>query len=77
MLDPFYPVVPDSSWVDRLVPAAQLDAAVAQIVDALAAGAPLALRGMKTSLNEIARGEYDLARLRARQAVCAASENHR
>jgi len=64
-------------YLDRMVPLAQLDAAVAAIADALAAGAPLALRGMKTSLDEIARGEYELARLRARQAVCAASDDLR
>jgi enoyl-CoA hydratase len=64
-------------YLDRMVPAAQLDAAVASIADALAAGAPLAVRGMKTSLNEIARGDYDLARLRARQAACAASDDLR
>ena len=64
-------------YLDRMVPLAQLDAAVAAIADALAAGAPLALRGMKTSLNEIARGEFDLERLRARQAVCAASDDLR
>lgn len=64
-------------YLDRVVPAAELDAAVAALVDALAAGAPLAVRGMKTSLDEIARGEYDLARLRARQAVCATSHDLR
>lgn len=64
-------------YLDRMVPAAQLDAAVATIADALAAGAPLALRGMKASLDEIARGEYDLARLRAREAQCAASDDLR
>ena len=60
-------------YLDKLVAPDQLDAAVQTIADALAAGAPLALRGMKTSLNEIARGEFDLARLREREAVCAAS----
>jgi enoyl-CoA hydratase len=30
---------------------------------------------MKASLNEIARGELDLARLREREARCAASED--
>ena len=60
-------------YLDHLVDAAQLDAAVQAIADALAAGAPLALRGMKASLNEIARGEFDLATLREREARCAAS----
>jgi len=50
-----------------------LDAAVERIAAALLAGAPLAVAGMKASLNEIARGEMDLVRLREREARCAAS----
>jgi enoyl-CoA hydratase len=64
-------------YLDRCVAAEHLDAEVQQIVDALLAGAPLALRGMKTSLDEIARGDFDLARLREREAICAASEDLR
>ena len=60
-------------YLDRLVAAAQLDAEVQAIAGALAAGAPLALRGMKASLNEIARGEFHLSTLREREARCAAS----
>ena len=60
-------------YLDRLAETGQLDAEVDAIADALAAGAPLALRGMKASLNEMARGEFDLARLREREALCAAS----
>ena len=60
-------------YLDRLVEAARLDAEVQAIADALAAGAPLALRGMKASLNEIARGEFHLSTLREREARCAAS----
>lgn len=60
-------------FLDRLVPPAQLDATVQALADALAAGAPLALRGMKQSLDEIARGEFHLATLREREARCAAS----
>ena len=60
-------------YLDRLAGPGQLDAEVQAIAEALAAGAPLALRGMKASLNEIARGEFDLARLREREALCAAS----
>jgi len=67
----------DLGYLDRVVVAQALDTAVAQVADALAAGAPLAVRGMKTSLNEIARGDFDLARLRARQALCAASDDLR
>ena len=64
-------------YLDALVPAARLDAEVDALADALAAGAPLALRGMKQSLNDIARGEFDLPRLREREALCAASEDLR
>ncbi|MBL8352215.1 MAG: enoyl-CoA hydratase/isomerase family protein [Burkholderiaceae bacterium] len=60
-------------YLDRLAAPAQLDAEVQAIADALAAGAPLALRGMKASLNEIARGEFHLSALREREARCAAS----
>ena len=60
-------------YLDRLAAAGQLDAEVDQIAAALAAGAPLALRGMKASLNEIARGEFKLSALRERESLCAAS----
>lgn len=64
-------------YLDKLVPAPQLDAAVQQMADALAAGAPLALRGMKQSLDEIARGDDHLSTLREREARCAASDDLR
>lgn len=64
-------------YLDECVPAAALDAAVQRIVSALAAGAPLAVRGMKASLDEIAGGRADLARLRAREAACATSDDLR
>ena len=60
-------------YLDSLAAPDQLDAEVAHIADALAAGAPLALRGMKQSLNEVARGDAHLATLRQREALCAAS----
>ena len=60
-------------YLDRLAAPDQLDAQVQHLADALAAGAPLALRGMKTSLNELARGTFDLPALRAREALCAHS----
>jgi enoyl-CoA hydratase/carnithine racemase len=50
-----------------------LDAQVQSLAASLRAGAPLALRGMKMSLDEIARGEFDPARVRDREARCAAS----
>ncbi|MDP1651001.1 MAG: enoyl-CoA hydratase/isomerase family protein [Rubrivivax sp.] len=64
-------------YLDALVPAERLDAEVAAMATALAAGAPLAVRGMKQSLNEIARGEFDLPRLRERESLCAASADLR
>ena len=64
-------------YLDRLARPDRLDAEVDQVVDALQAGAPLALRGMKQSLDEIARGEYHLSALREREARCAASDDLR
>jgi enoyl-CoA hydratase/carnithine racemase len=64
-------------YLDRLVAPDRLDATVQAIADALAAGAPLALRGMKTSLDEIARGEFHLSHLREREALCAHSDDLR
>ena len=64
-------------YLDHAVPADQLDACVDQLADELLAGAPLALGGMKASLNEIARGEWDIAALARRQALCAASDDLR
>ena len=62
-------------YLDRLVAPDRLDAEVQHIADALAAGAPLALRGMKTSLNELALGEFHLSSLREREARCARSND--
>lgn len=64
-------------FLDELVPAQQIDARVAALAAALAAGAPLAVQGMKQSLDEIARGELDLARVAERQTRCAASADLR
>lgn len=60
-------------YLDRLCAPAALDAEVARLMQALAANAPLAVRGMKRSLDEIARGAPDLAAVREREALCAAS----
>lgn len=60
-------------WLDLLCEPGELDARTQQLLDALAAGAPLALRGMKQSLDDIAEGRADEATLRAREAQCAAS----
>jgi len=65
-------------YLDTLVAdAAALDAEVARLAALLAANAPLAVRGMKASLDEIARGEFDPALLRTREAECAASADLR
>ena len=64
-------------YLDACVPAAALDGEVERFATLLASNAPLAVRGMKRSLDEIARGELDLDRLRARVDECAASEDLR
>ncbi len=64
-------------YLDALVSPEALDAEVARLAGLLAANAPLALRGMKQSLNEIARGEFELGHLREREALCAASADLR
>ena len=64
-------------YLDRIASAERLDAEVQAVVDALRAGAPLALRGMKASLDEIANGEVHLSTLREREAKCAASDDLR
>ena len=62
-------------YIDAVAEVDQLDAEVDRIAAALLAGAPLAVAGMKASLNEIARGDLDLTRLRGREARCAASDD--
>jgi enoyl-CoA hydratase/carnithine racemase len=64
-------------YLDRLAAPEALDAAVDDLVRALAAGAPLAVSGMKRSLDEIARGEPDLQAMREREERCAASADLR
>jgi enoyl-CoA hydratase len=64
-------------YLDTLVAAQELDAEVERFAALLAANAPLAVRGMKRSLDEIARGQFDTERLRAREAECAASADLR
>ena len=64
-------------YLDALVPAQRLDAVVDALADALLAGAPLAVRGMKQSLNDIASGVFDLPRMREREAACATSDDLR
>ncbi|MCW5636242.1 MAG: enoyl-CoA hydratase/isomerase family protein [Rubrivivax sp.] len=64
-------------YLDALVEPAALDDEVERIAASLLAGAPLALQGMKQSLNEVARGELDPVRLRAREQRCATSADLR
>jgi enoyl-CoA hydratase/carnithine racemase len=64
-------------YLDRCVLAERLDGEVQTVVDALLAGAPLALRGMKASLDEIARGEFAEDALRERESRCASSDDLR
>jgi len=60
-------------YLDVLVPPDQLDTAVESIATPLRGNAPLALRGMKCSLNELAHGQADDDRLRQREDRCAQS----
>jgi len=64
-------------YLDELVAPQALDDAVDRCVSALRAGAPLALQGMKRSIDEIAEGRADEAGLREREARCAASDDLR
>ncbi len=64
-------------FLDDCVPPEALDAAVERIAAELAAAAPLALQGMKASLDEIALGQADDVRMSERQARCAASADLR
>lgn len=67
-------------YLDRVVPTPgpqALDDEVERLAQALLAGAPLALAGMKRSLNEIAGGKADAAVLAARVRRCADSADLR
>jgi enoyl-CoA hydratase len=62
-------------YLDTLVEPEALDDAVGALTSALAANAPLALQGMKCSLNEMAGGAPDLQRIAARVNQCADSDD--
>lgn len=62
-------------YLDALVPADRLDAAVEALAAPLRANAPLALRGMKLSLNELAHGTALPATLLQREDQCAKSHD--
>jgi len=58
---------------ESVLPAPAFDAARDQLVAGVAALAPLAAQATKRSLNEIAAGDYDLPRLREREALTQSS----
>lgn len=68
-----------AGYLDQVVPSEALDASVQSLAAHLAGLAPLALQGMKQSLNELgealltAQGPQVMADLRRREAVCHAS----
>jgi enoyl-CoA hydratase len=62
-------------YLDEVVTADQLDFAVIRLAAVLAAQAPLAVEGMKQSLNEFARQEFDPEASNARHASSLRSED--
>jgi enoyl-CoA hydratase len=64
-------------YLDVLSAPETLDAEVGRIAGLLTRNAPLAVRGMKLSLDEIAGGAFDAARLRERELECSASDDLR
>lgn len=64
-------------YLDECVAPEALDASVQALTGALAANAPLAVRGMKASLNEVAAGRADAAVLAGREQICADSADLR
>ncbi len=64
-------------YLTEVVPVGGLDAEVARLAEVLAAQAPLAVAGMKTAINELARGEFDAAGCDARHVASTRSEDIR
>lgn len=62
-------------YLTEMVPPAELDARVEALAERLAAMAPLAVQGVKKSLNEIARQEFDVEGALARAKASQASED--
>jgi enoyl-CoA hydratase/carnithine racemase len=62
-------------YLQELVPPALLEARVTEFATHLATLAPVAAQAMKQSLNEIARGEFDVQRVRAREQASVDSED--
>lgn len=63
-------------FLDRAVPRAELDDAVAALAGRIAALAPLAVQGMKAALNQIARGTLDQVAAAERIGRCWVSDDH-
>lgn len=64
-------------FLDELVGSEELDARVEALATACASGSPDAVRGLKASLNLIARGTADSAEIQARFTASLASRNAR
>lgn len=64
-------------FLDHLVAPAELAATTAAMVARIAALAPLSLRGMKATLNDIARGQVDPGHALARVEACYRSADFR
>ncbi|TFZ02691.1 enoyl-CoA hydratase/isomerase family protein [Ramlibacter henchirensis] len=62
-------------YLQEVVPAAQLDERVEALARHIAGLAPMAVQTLKQSLNELARGEYDIAQLRAREKATMQSDD--
>lgn len=62
-------------YLTEMLPAEALDARVDALAERLAAMAPLAVQGVKRSLNEIARQEFDAVGALARAKASQASED--
>jgi enoyl-CoA hydratase/carnithine racemase len=62
-----------ASLFERLADADHFDAALDSLVRSVSALAPLSLQATKQSLNEIAAGQFELPRLREREAAAARS----
>ncbi|MGB3067260.1 MAG: enoyl-CoA hydratase/isomerase family protein [Ottowia sp.] len=62
-------------YVQELVPAEHLQAAMKRRLDQILPLAPLALESLKRSINELGRGDYEPTRLRQRQQESQASHD--
>jgi enoyl-CoA hydratase len=63
-------------FVDALVPRSDLSEHVRELVERISGLAPLSVRGMKQTLNEIARGTLDPDAAAARVEACWRSNDH-